>query len=99
MLIPVHCQFCGKITAYVESIAVLHVNSPAVKQAKGTLWTIQATCPKCDDSQPEAVKQAKGTLWTIQATCPKCDDSQPEEVQSHPFGDIDELLNIFRIKK
>jgi len=74
MLIPVHCQFCGKITAYVESIAVLHVNSPAVKQAKGTLWTIQATCPKCDDSQPE-------------------------EVQSHPFGDFDELLNIFRIKK
>ncbi len=55
-MIPVHCQFCGKITAYVESIAVLHVNSPAVKQAKGTLWTIQATCPKCDDSQPEEVQ-------------------------------------------
>lgn len=73
-MIPVRCQHCDKITAYVESIAVLHVNSPAVKQAKGTLWTIQATCPKCDDSQPE-------------------------EVQSHPFGDIDELLNIFRIKK
>jgi phage FluMu protein Com len=56
MLIPVHCQFCGKITAYVEDKAVLHANSPAVKQAKGTLWTIQATCPKCDDSQHQEVQ-------------------------------------------